>query len=93
MMMANTLNEPMVSFKLTELHSLATAQQKQMDTYQFSNAERFMAVSPEQGLFLNFIAGLTKAKNIVEFGCSFGISGLYLASAAKDNGGCVRGNL
>jgi predicted O-methyltransferase YrrM len=87
--MSNTLNEPIVRDKLTELHDLATAQKDGQDIYQLKTADRFMAVSPEQGQFLNFIVGLSNAKNIVEFGCSFGISGIYLASAAKDNGGSV----
>ncbi|TDO21260.1 O-methyltransferase [Pedobacter duraquae] len=81
-----TLLDLRVSAKLNELHDLA-AKQQQHDFGSITNAERFMAVSPEQGRFLNFIAGLNKSQHIVEFGCSFGISGIYLASAAKDNQG------
>jgi len=82
----NTLLDSRVSDKLNELHDLA-AKQQQHDFGSLTNAKRFMAVSPDQGRFLNFIAGINKSQHIVEFGCSFGISGIYLASAAKDNQG------
>lgn len=84
----NTLLNAKVTAKLKELHSLAEIQQHQ-DRSLLTNAQRFMAVSPEQGQFLNFLACINKAQHIVEFGCSFGISGIYLASAAKDNGAHV----
>lgn len=86
--MKNTLNNPQVKNKLDELHNLATAQ-KEHDYDRLSKAQRYMAVSPDQGSFLNFLATLNHAQHIVEFGCSFGISGIYLAAAAKDNDGSV----
>jgi predicted O-methyltransferase YrrM len=49
--------------------------------------DAFIPVSREQGLFLYNVARSIKAKTIVEFGSSFGISTLYLAAAAKDNNG------
>lgn len=49
--------------------------------------ECFIPVSPEQGHFLYLTARALAARNIVEFGTSFGISTIYLAAAAKDNGG------
>lgn len=47
----------------------------------------YIPVSREQGLLLYNVARLSQSKMIVEFGSSFGISSLYLAAAAKDNGG------
>lgn len=47
----------------------------------------YIPVSAEQGLFLYSIARGSKAKTIVEFGSSFGVSTVYLAAAAKDNEG------
>ena len=47
----------------------------------------FIPISPEQGRFVYLVARTLGAKNIVEFGTSFGISTLYLAAAVKDNGG------
>jgi predicted O-methyltransferase YrrM len=52
----------------------------------------YIAISAEQGRFLYVTARAIEAKRIVEFGTSFGISTLYLAAAAKDNGGAVIGS-
>jgi predicted O-methyltransferase YrrM len=46
-----------------------------------------IAVSRETGTLLYMLARGAKARNIVEFGTSFGISTLYLAAALRDNGG------
>ena len=47
----------------------------------------YIPISPEQGRFLYQTARLIDAKTIVEFGTSFGISAIYLAAAARANGG------
>jgi predicted O-methyltransferase YrrM len=53
----------------------------------------YIPVSPEQGRFLYLQARELGARNVVEFGTSFGISTIYLAAAVKDNGGgCVIGS-
>jgi predicted O-methyltransferase YrrM len=46
-----------------------------------------LAVSPETGHLLYMLARSSKARNVVEFGTSFGISTLHIAAALKDNGG------
>ena len=46
-----------------------------------------MAVSPATGTLLYMLARATRAKAIVEFGTSFGISTIHLAAALRDNGG------
>jgi predicted O-methyltransferase YrrM len=46
-----------------------------------------LAVSRETGLLLYMLARSSRARNIVEFGTSFGISTLHLAAALRDNGG------
>jgi predicted O-methyltransferase YrrM len=51
------------------------------------HAEHFLAISPAYGRFLYAIARACKAKRIVEFGTSMGVSTLYLAAALRDNGG------
>ncbi len=49
--------------------------------------DAFIPVSPDQGSLLYLLARAANAKRIVEFGASFGISSIYLAAAAKANGG------
>ncbi|UFX44508.1 O-methyltransferase [Bradyrhizobium sp. 41S5] len=46
-----------------------------------------LAVSRETGALLYMLARGARARNIVEFGTSFGISTLHLAAALRDNGG------
>jgi predicted O-methyltransferase YrrM len=46
-----------------------------------------LAVSRETGTLLYMLARSSRAKSIVEFGTSFGISTLHLAAALRDNGG------
>ncbi len=47
----------------------------------------FIPISPEQGRLVYLVARTLGARNVVEFGTSFGISTLYLAAAVRDNGG------
>jgi predicted O-methyltransferase YrrM len=54
--------------------------------------ESYIPISPEQGRFLYLTARAIGARNIVEFGTSYGISTIYLAAAARDNGGRVIGS-
>lgn len=46
-----------------------------------------MSVSKEGGHLLYLLTRAAHARTVVEFGTSFGISTLYLASAVRDNGG------
>lgn len=46
-----------------------------------------LAVSRETGVLLYMLARSSRARSIVEFGTSFGISTLHLAAALRDNGG------
>jgi len=48
-----------------------------------------LAVSRETGLLLYMLARSLRARTVVEFGTSFGLSTLCLASALRDNGGGV----
>lgn len=47
----------------------------------------FLSVTDGYGRFLYAMARASKAKRIVEFGTSMGISTIYLAAALRDNGG------
>ena len=50
-------------------------------------AGNFLAISPAYGRLLYAAARACKARRIVEFGTSMGVSTLYLAAALRDNGG------
>jgi predicted O-methyltransferase YrrM len=50
-------------------------------------ADRFLAVSPGYGRFLYMCVRACRARRIVEFGTSMGISTIYLAAGLRDNGG------
>jgi predicted O-methyltransferase YrrM len=47
----------------------------------------YMPISPDVGRLLYVLARSRPAKVMVEFGTSFGISGIHLAAAARDAGG------
>jgi predicted O-methyltransferase YrrM len=47
----------------------------------------WLPVSPETGVLLYMLARSSRARTIIEFGTSFGISTLHLAAALRDNGG------
>lgn len=50
-------------------------------------ADNFLSVSPQFGRFLYMCARSCKARRIVEFGSSMGISAIYMAAALRDMGG------
>jgi len=47
----------------------------------------YMPVTPDVGRLLYILARNRRAKTIIEFGTSFGISGIHLAAALRDGGG------
>jgi predicted O-methyltransferase YrrM len=51
--------------------------------------DAYMPVSEKEGTLVYNIARSIRAKHIIEFGSSFGVGTIYLAAAAKDNGGHV----
>jgi len=53
--------------------------------------DAYIPVDPDQGKLLYVTARAINARNIVEFGTSFAISTIYLAAAARANGGRVTG--
>ena len=49
--------------------------------------EAYLPVGQNFGRLLHILARSSRAKTVVEFGTSFGISTIYLAAALRDNGG------
>jgi predicted O-methyltransferase YrrM len=47
----------------------------------------YMPITPEVGRLIYLLARSRGARTIVEFGTSYGISGIHLAAALRDNGG------
>ena len=71
------------------LDELLKAEAKDYRAVYRTYANNFLNVSADFGRFLYMCARTRKAKRIVEFGTSFGISTIHLACALRD--GAVRG--
>lgn len=65
---------------------LLTSKTEYLDLYARLK-DLWLPVSREAGHLLYMLARSTRARDIVEFGTSFGISTLHLAAALRDNGG------
>lgn len=63
------------------------AEHKDLEGLYRGYAGNFLSVSPEFGRFLYSCARACRARRIVEFGSSMGVSSIYLAAALRDNGG------
>jgi predicted O-methyltransferase YrrM len=70
-----------------ELIKLLEAEAKDYRALYRTYADNFLNVSADFGRFLYMCARARKAKRIVEFGTSFGISTIHLACALRDGGG------
>lgn len=66
---------------------LLTEESRDYRSFYRSFAGNFLNVSAEFGTFLYMCARARRAERIVEFGTSFGISSIHLATALKDGGG------
>lgn len=83
---------------LNRLHAVADAQEEEMELAarppNLTNTpwgpnflkDKMIPVHREQGAFLYLLARSIRAKTIVEFGTSHGLSTIYLAAAIRDNG-------
>ena len=86
---------------LIKLHTAASKQERgdnfkpvrgktlSLDQIDHSRDNKYMALDPVQGVFCYFLAKAIRARRIIEFGTSFGVSTIYLAMAIRDNGGGV----
>jgi predicted O-methyltransferase YrrM len=77
-------NKELASDSLTKL---LEAEAKDYKAVYRTWANNFLNVTAEFGRFLYMCARARKAKRIVEFGTSFGISTIHLACALRDGGG------
>lgn len=74
---------PLLREKVGELGRLSSASsQERADAMR----DFYIPVTPEAGRLLYALVRATRPTTVVEFGMSFGISALHLASAVRDNG-------
>ncbi len=78
-------NDPLVHQAVREA---GVAHETEVDFYK-AMRKAYMPVSREFGKLLYALARSSKAKTVVEFGTSFGISTIFLASAVRDGDGKV----
>ena len=71
----------------TMISQFIDAETRDLEGVYHGLADNFLNVSPEFGCFLYMCARSCKAKRIVEFGSSMGISAIYMATALRDMGG------
>ncbi len=97
--MSITLQDPRVADVLDRMYTESRAQMSQLrERRPDMSAARtiqeradamsdfYIPVTPEAGRLLYSLVRATRPATIVEFGMSFGISALHLASAVRDNG-------
>jgi predicted O-methyltransferase YrrM len=97
--MANTLQDPKVAPALDRMYTEAKNQMsllrervgdfdRPMSAQQRADAmsEFYIPVTPGAGRLLYALVRATRPTTVVEFGMSFGISAVHLASAVRDNG-------
>ncbi len=97
--MANTLQDSRVSAALERMYAEANNQMsllrerqgnfdRPMNAQERAEAmsEFYIPVTPEAGRLLYALVRATRPATVVEFGMSFGISAIHLASALRDNG-------
>ncbi|OBH15809.1 O-methyltransferase [Mycobacterium sp. E3247] len=97
--MANTLQDPKVASVLDRMYTEAKSQMsllrqrhgdfdRPMTAQERADAmsEFYIPVTPEAGRLLYALVRATRPATVVEFGMSFGISAVHLASAVRDNG-------
>lgn len=83
---ATATSPAMLQVSAEERTRLLTSKTEYLDLYDRLK-DLWLPVSRETGRLLYMLARSMRAKNIVEFGMSFGISTLHLAAALRDNGG------
>ena len=97
--MAITLQDPKVATVLDRMYTEAKNQMSRLREMRgdfdrpMTTAERteamsefYIPVTPESGRLLYALVRATRPTTVVEFGMSFGISAVHLASAVRDNG-------
>jgi len=92
----NSLTDAKIAAVLQRLHAEAAGDSRRWDQDKTTASndlirmgELYLAIGEEEGTLLYLLARSRKARHMVEFGASYGISTVYLGAAARDNGGCL----
>jgi len=92
------IRDPKIENVLSRLHTIADQQEEEAELAarppDLKNRnwgpsflkDKMIPIHREQGAFLYLLARSIKAKIVVEFGTSHGLSTIYLAAAIRDNG-------
>ncbi|MCZ6730090.1 MAG: O-methyltransferase [SAR324 cluster bacterium] len=85
---------PEMQVVIDELHGRIAEEQKLRETlsreeFSAGRSERLLAIGEEAGRFLNLLVKSAGATRLLEVGTSVGYSTLWLADAARSNGGHV----
>jgi len=90
----NSLTDAKIAAVLQRLHAEAAGDSRRWDQDKTTASndlirmgELYLAIGEEEGTLLYLLARSRKARHMVEFGASYGISTVYLGAAARDNGG------
>jgi len=70
-----------------EVPRLLLRRRLRFERLEASVADKFICLDPAQGVLCYLLARSARARSVVEFGTSFGVSTIYLAAAVRDNGG------
>ena len=92
--MPNSLHDSKIAAALKRLHREAEADSERWEQDKTATSsdlvrmgDLYLSVSKAEGMLLYILARACKARRMVEFGASYGISTLYLAASARDNAG------
>lgn len=92
----NSLTDEKIAAVLARLHEESAGDSGRWTQDNTTNSnelvrmgELYLSVSEEEGTLLYLLARSRKARHIVEFGASYGVSTIYLGAAARDNDGHV----
>jgi predicted O-methyltransferase YrrM len=84
---ADAATSPAISaLTIEELEQMTQSRTDYLRFYALAK-DLWLPVSRDTGILLYILARSTRARSVVEFGTSFGISTLHLAAALRDNGG------
>ncbi|UOF01517.1 O-methyltransferase [Bdellovibrio reynosensis] len=85
--LANLYKDATENHEVARREAMALPATASRDEFYTAMGKAYMCIGSEFGNLLYAMARSMKAKTVVEFGTSFGVSTIYLACAMRDNGG------